>query len=184
MHKEFSQSLSSTRNLSEITQYIAIYLTYYGYMQYSYSCKSCQGTYMTNTKYSSIFWICYGLSTIWVAMLVGSFAAFAFQNPGFEATSSIEATLSVKLSYRRIYAVIIGTLAINYMLFARKRHLDKVFMFMSAWLWAAYIDDTLVMMKYVYVPDHWLPHFAMMLRPIMLIAISWMAFETHLRAEK
>jgi hypothetical protein len=72
---------------------------------------------------------------IWVAMLVSSFAAFAFQNPNFEATSSIEAALSVRLSYRRIYAVVIGTLAINYMLFARKRHLDKVLMFLSAWLW-------------------------------------------------
>jgi len=121
---------------------------------------------------------------VWVAMLLGSFAAFTFQNPNFEATSSIKAALSVKLSYRRIYAVIIGTLTINYMLFAYRRHLDKVFMFLSAWLWAAYIDDTLVMMKHVFVPDHWLPHSAMMLRPIMLIAISWMAFETHLRAEK
>lgn len=116
--------------------------------------------------------------------MVGSFAAFAFQNPDFEATSSIEAALSVKLSYRRMYALIIGTLTINYMLFAHKRHLDKLFMFFSAWLWAAYIDDTLVMMEHVYVPDHWLPSLAVMLRPIMLIVISWMAFETHLRAEK
>jgi hypothetical protein len=121
---------------------------------------------------------------IWVAMLVGSFAAFASQNPNFEATSSMEAALSLKLSYRRIFGVIIGTLTINYMLFARKRHSDKVFMFLSAWLWAAYIDDSLVMIEHVYVPDHWLPHFALMLRPIILIAISWMAFETHLRAEK
>jgi hypothetical protein len=119
-----------------------------------------------------------------VAMLVGSFAAFASQNPNFEATSSMEAILSLKLSYRRIFGVIIGTLTINYMLFARKRHSDKVFMFLSAWLWAAYIDDSLVMIEHVYVPDHWLPHFALMLRPIILIAISWMAFETHLRAEK
>ena len=86
---------------------------------------------MTNTKYSSVFWICYGLSMVWVAMLIGSFAAFAFQNPNFEATSSIEATLSLKLSYRRIYAVVIGTLTVNYMLFARERHLDKVLMFLS-----------------------------------------------------
>ena len=96
----------------------------------------------------------------------------------------MEATLSLKLSYRRIFGVIIGTLTINYMLFARKRHSDKVFMFLSAWLWAAYIDDSLVMIEHVYVPDHWLPQFAMMLRPIILIGISWMAFETHLRAEK
>ena len=137
-----------------------------------------------NAKYSSVFWICYGLSMIWVAMLVGSFAAFVSQNPNFEATSSMEAALSLKLSYRRIFGVIIGTLTINYMFFARKRHSDKVFMFLSAWLWAAYIDDSLVMIEHVYVPDHWFPHFAMMLRPIILIAISWMAFETHLRAEK
>lgn len=139
---------------------------------------------MTNTKYSSVFWICYGLSMVWVAMLLGSFAAFAFQNPNFEATSSIEATLSLKLSYRRIYAVVIGTLTVNYMLFARERHLDKVLMFLSAWLWAAYIDDSLVMMEHVYVPEHWLPRFAMTIRPIILIAISWVAFESHLRAEK
>ena len=117
-------------------------------------------------------------------MLVGSFFAFASQNPNFELTSSIDAALSVKLSYRRIYAVIVGTLVINFMLFKNHRHLDKAFMFLTAWLWAAYINDTLVMSQHVYVPDHWVPRFAMLMRPIILIAISWMAFETHLRAEE
>ena len=67
----------------------------------------------------------------------------------------------MKLSYRRMYAVIVGTLVLNFMLFKNHRLLDRAFMFLTAWLWAAYIDDTLVMSQHVYVPDYWVPRFAM-----------------------
>lgn len=134
-------------------------------------------------KYSSVFWTSYALTMAWVLLIVISFVSFGFQNPSFEAPVSVEAALSVKLSIRRIISLIIGTVIINAMIFTGRRHTDKVFMFLCAWLWAAYIDDTLVMSEFVYIPDYWFAELAMALRPIALITVSWMAFETHLRAE-
>lgn len=120
---------------------------------------------------------------IWVLAVVVSFVFFGFDNPSFEMSDSVEAALSVKLSIRRMIALFIGTMIINFMIFSRRRRVDKVFMFFCAWLWAAYIDDTLVMSDFVYIPDHWVASLAMALRPIALITVSWMAFESHLRAE-
>lgn len=134
-------------------------------------------------KYSTVFWLCYSLTMIWVVVLIASFVFFGFENPSFGVPASVEAALSVKLSIRRIIALFVGTIIINVMLFSGRRHVDKVLMFLCAWLWAAYIDDTIVMSHFVYIPDQWIARLAMALRPIALVTVSWMAFETHLRAE-
>ena len=134
-------------------------------------------------KYSTVFWLCYSLTMIWVVVLIASFVFFWFENPSFGVPASVEAALSVKLSIRRIIALFVGTIIINVMLFSGRRHVDKVLMFLCAWLWVAYIDDTIVMSHFVYIPDQWIARLAMALRPIVLVTVSWMAFETHLRAE-
>lgn len=134
-------------------------------------------------KYSTVFWLCYSLTMIWVVVLIASFVFFGFENPSFGVPASFEAALSVKLSIRRIIALFVGTIIINFMLFSGRRHVDKVLMFLCAWLWAAYIDDTIVMSHFVYIPDQWIARLAMALRPIVLVTVSWMAFETHLRTE-
>ena len=134
-------------------------------------------------KYSTVFWLCYSLTMIWVVVLIASFVFFGFENPSFGVPASVEAALSVKLSIRRIIALFVGTIITNVILFSGRRHVDKVLMFLCAWLWAAYIDDTIVMSQFVYIPDQWIARLAMALRPIALVTVSWMAFETHLRAE-
>ena len=95
----------------------------------------------------------------------------------------VESALSAKLSIRRIAAVSLGAIVISVLLFTNSKYFDKALIFISAWMWAAYIDDYLVMYHYVYVPDEILARFVMKLRPLIMIFVSWMALESHLRRE-
>lgn len=137
----------------------------------------------TLPRYSKAFWFSYFFCMTWAILAITSIYLFAPNNDNFQNLDNVEAALSVKLSVRRIFAVLIGAITITVLLFSQSKYLDKVLIFIAAWMWAAYIDDYLVMYPYVYVPEEIFAQFVIKLRPVIVILVSWMAFESHLRRE-
>lgn len=134
-------------------------------------------------RFTRVFWFSYIFCMIWALAVIVVFVLFSPNNPNFEDMGTFEAALSVKLSLRRILAVVVGAMVITALLFTNSRFFDKAMIFISAWMWAAYIDDYLVMYPYVYVPEEFVAQFVLQLRPLIMMLVSWMAIESHLRRE-
>ncbi|MDV7271571.1 hypothetical protein RYZ20_11740 [Thioclava sp. A2] len=62
-----------------------------------------------------------------------------------------------------------------------KPFLGKWLLFVAAWMWAVYLDDFLALDRVLAVPDGDGPHTVMAARPMVLLAVSWMAFEAFSR---
>ena len=133
-------------------------------------------------KYSFLFRLFYIFTMIWVALVLLSLSGFEFANTSLEIEKSINAAMNQKVNYRRLFTLIISVSILNYLFFTNSRHLKKVLMILTAWLWANYIDDNIVMINYLDTPENWPTKLALMLHPIMLLMISWITFETHLRS--
>lgn len=134
-------------------------------------------------RYTKAFWVSYVFCILWAVAVTIAFFRFAPANENFQNMATVEAALSVKLSLRRILAVILGGIVISVLIFTNSKYLDKVLIVLAAWMWAAYIDDYLVMHPYVYVPKEFIAQFLMKLRPLIVVFVSWMAMEAHLRRE-
>ena len=134
-------------------------------------------------RYSKAFWFSYFFCMVWAVFAVVAFYFIAPSNENFQNLDQLEAALSVKLSVRRVLAILIGAITITVLLLSQSKYLDKVLIFIAAWMWAAYIDDYLVMYPYRYVPEEIFAQFIIKLRPVIVILVSWMAFESHLRRE-
>ena len=134
-------------------------------------------------RHSKAFWFSYFFCMVWAVFAVVAFYFIAPSNENFQNLDQLEAALSVKLSVRRVLAILIGAITITVLLLSQSKYLDKVLIFIAAWMWAAYIDDYLVMYPYRYVPEEIFAQFIIKLRPVIVILVSWMAFESHLRRE-
>ena len=134
------------------------------------------------SKYSVVFRLFYIFIMMWVALVLLSLSGLEFANSFPQIEGSISKAMNQKVYYRRLFTLIIGVSVLNYLFFTNSRHLKKVLMIMTAWLWANYIDDNIVMINYLDTPESWTAKLALMLRPIILLMISWITFETHLRS--
>lgn len=118
---------------------------------------------------------------VWAFLAVIAIYRFAPLNENFQNLNVIESALSAKMSFRRMVLIVVGAIAINALLFSQSRHLDKFLIFLASWMWAAYIDDYLVMSRYVYLPDEIYAQILILMRPFVVFLVSWMAVESHLR---
>lgn len=73
---------------------------------------------------------------IWVALVLLSLSGFEFANTSLEIEKSINTAMNQKVNYRRLFTLIISVSILNYLFFTNSRHLKKVLMILTAWLWA------------------------------------------------
>lgn len=134
-------------------------------------------------RYTTAFWASYVFCMAWAIIVALLFYIYLPENPNLVDTGTIEAALSKKLSSRRLFALLLGAFVISVLLFTNNKYFDKVMIFLAAWMWAAYIDDYLVMHRYAYYPEEFMAQFVIKLRPLVVMLVSWMALESHLRKE-
>ena len=132
-------------------------------------------------RYTKMFWFSYLVCMFWAVLAGIATYKFAPMNESFQNLNLVESALSAKMSVRRMVSVMIGAIFINILLFTHSKYLDKFLIFLAAWMWAAFIDDNLVMNKFVYIPDEIFAQTLIHMRPVIVIFVSWMAFESHLR---
>lgn len=140
---------------------------------------------MTNnsTKFSKVFWFSYWFSIVWSGFTICTFVLHQNNSPIISAPPDIDSTLSGMFIYRRIFTAFVIATTSSFLIFTRNHHLDKFLIFVCAWMWASYIDDRFVRHAVLFVPDLLALKAAILLRPLALMAVSWMTFEAYLRAE-
>lgn len=134
--------------------------------------------------YTRFFWGCYILLIVWAAMVLLSFYLFDSSNVKLYSIDSVERFFALKLRLRRLTIIIVCLALFHYFLFWKRKYFSVFSMFTTSWMRAALIDDSLIMKGNIYVPEHWLPTLTSKIRPIAVFAISWIAFEAHIRKDQ
>lgn len=128
-------------------------------------------------KYSTGFWSCYFLYVAWSLLSILSFPLEGAQAGQSGGAPEFQVALSKIVFSRDLVFTAIAISCMTMLMVFRSLFLGKWLLFVAAWMWAVSVDDFLALERTLFLSEGFGPHAVMAMRPLVLLAVSWMAFE-------
>jgi len=130
-------------------------------------------------KLSCVFWLCTALG--YGVGILGLISILLADLSSLDAKGAVGESAVFHLSVVRLIIISVTLIVFPVLLFTSLRHLLYFIIGITAWASMVYLDDVLVLYKFIQYPQSAAIKAVMVLRPFAIIGLLWMCFELQMR---
>ena len=128
-----------------------------------------------NLRLSKVFWLALAFTYIFLILTV--YGLLTLPQDTFDTDNSEHVRAAVKLTYLRFSLIAVSMVTYPIILFGSLKYAKYFTIALTAWAIACYIDDYLVLYKFIKYPERFIIVILQLIRPILLVCLLWMSFE-------